>query len=133
MNLNNELKSLKKESKRNQKQRSRAERQLRNLQRALKDVENKQRVTMSVQHSVISLMQYVAHLVISGMLSVVSCLIKSARGIRQKSLATLLVVLFVCGLVDVLDHKSHRDGELWLPFIDLYRITGKLKGHECYF
>lgn len=125
MSLNNELKSLKKESKRNQKQRSRVEGQLRNLQRTLKDVENKQRASMSVQHRVISRMLYVAHLVISGMLYVVSCLLKSARGVKRKSLATLLVVLFVCGLVDVLDHKSHRDGELHLPFIDPYSIKGK--------
>lgn len=117
MSLNNELKSLKKESKRNQKQRSRVEGQLRNLQKTLKDVENKQRASMSVPHRVIIRMLSVAHLVISGMWYVVSCLLKSARGVRRKSLVTLLMFLFLCGLVDVLDHKSHRDGELRVPFI----------------
>ena len=116
MSLKNELRSLKKESKRNQKQRSRVERQLRNHQKTLKDVENKQKASTSVPHRVISRMLYVAHLVISGMLYVVSCLLKSARGIRGKSLATLLMFLFVCDLVNVLDHKSHRDGKLPLPF-----------------
>ena len=111
MSLNNELRSLKKESKRNQKQRSRVERQLRNLQKTLKDVEIKQKASMSAQHRVIDCMLYVAHLLISGMLYVVSCLLKSARSIGRKSLATLLMFLFLCGLVNVLDHKSHRDGE----------------------
>ena len=111
MSLNNELRSLKKESKRNQKQRSRVERQLRNLQKTLKDVENKQKASMSVQHRVIDCMLYVAHLLISGILYVVSCLLKSAQSIGRKSLATLLMFLFLCGLVNVLDHKSHRDGE----------------------
>jgi len=112
MSHNNELKtSLKKESKRNQKQRSRVEGKLRNLQKTLKNVENKQKASMSVPHGVTSCALYVAHLVISGMLYVVSCLLKSARGTRRKSLAMLLMFLFLCGLVDVLDHKSHRDGE----------------------
>ena len=111
----NELKtSLKKESK---SQYSRVEGKLRKLQETLKNVENKQKASMSVPHCVISHMSYVAHLLISGMLYVVSCLLKSARGIRGKSLATFLMFLFLCGLVDVLDHKSHRDGELHLPFI----------------
>lgn len=124
MSLNNELKSLKKESKRNQKQRSRVEGQLRNLQKTLKDVEDKQRASMSVPHRVISRMLSVAHLVISGMWYVVSCLLKSARGVRRKSLVTLLMFLFLCGLVNVLDHKSHRDGELCLSFI-YYRREGR--------
>lgn len=106
MSLKNELKSLKKESKRNQKQRSRVEGQLRNLQKSLKDVEKKQKVSISVPR-----------LVINRTLYVISCLVKSARDIRRKSLATLMMFLFLCGLVDVLDHKSHRDGELRLPFI----------------
>ena len=122
MSLNNELKSLRKESTRNQKQRSRVEGQLRNLQKTLKDVENKQ---MSVPHRVISRMLSVAHLVISGMLYVVSCLLKSARGVRRNSLATLLMFLFLCGLVDVLDHKSHRDGEFCLCFISYGKSVGK--------
>jgi len=117
MSVNNELKSLKKESKRNQKQRSRVEGQLRNLQKTLKDLENKQRAPMSVPHRVINRMLSVAHLVISGILFVVSCLLKSTRGIRRNSLATLLMFLFLCGLVDLLDHKSHRDGELCLRFM----------------
>ena len=112
----NELKSLKKESKRGQKQRSRLERQLRNLQKTLREVEDKQKASMSVPHRVSSRMLYVVHLVISDMLYVVSCLLKSARGVRRKSLVTLLMFLFLCGLVNVLDHKSHRDGELPLPF-----------------
>lgn len=98
MSLKNELMSLKKESKeeskRNQKQRSRLEGQLRNLQKSLKDAENKQNSSMSVPRRVISSMFYAAHLVISGMLYVVSCLLKSARGVRRKSLATLLIFLF---------------------------------------
>lgn len=106
MSLKNELKSLKKESKRNQKQRSRVEGQLRNLQKSLKEVEKKQKASISVPHRVINRMLYV-----------VSCLVKSARDISRKSLATLLMFLFLCGLVDVLDHKSHRDGELRLLFI----------------
>lgn len=117
MSLKHELKSLKKESKRNQKQRSRVEAQLRNLQKTLKDVENKQKASMSVPHLVIRRTLYVAHLVTSGMLYVVSCLLKSALGISRKSVPALLLILFLCGLVDVLDHTSHRDGELRLPFI----------------
>ena len=116
MSLKHELKSLKKESKRNQKQRSRVEAQLRNLQKTLKDVENKQKASMSVPHLVIRRTLYVAHLVTSGMLYVVSCLLKSALGISGKSVPALLLILFLCGLVDVLDHTSHRDGELRLPF-----------------
>ena len=120
----NELKSLKQESKRGQKQRSRLERQLRNLQKTLREVENKQKASMSVPYRVSSRMLYVAHLVINDMWYVVSCQLKSARGVRRKSLATLLMFLFLCGFVYVLDHKSHRDGELPLPFL-LYR-------YECF-
>lgn len=116
MSLKHELKSLKKESKRNQKQRSRVEAQLRNLQKTLKDVENKQRASKSVPHLVISRTLYVAHLVVSHILYVVSFLLKSALGMSRKSLVALLLILFLCGLVDVLDHKSHRDGELRLSF-----------------
>ena len=104
--IQNELKSLKRESKRNKKQRSRVDGQLRNLQKALENVEKKQKASISVPRLMINRTMYV-----------VSYLGKIARGIRGRSVATLLMFLSLCCLVGVLDHKSYRDGELMVPFI----------------
>ncbi len=109
--IQNELKSLKRESKRNKKQRSRVDGQLRNLQKALDNVEKKQKASISVPRLIINRTVYV-----------VSYLVKSARGIRRKSVGTLLMFLFLCCLVGVLDHKSYRDGELRFPLY--YRVLG---------
>ena len=116
--IQNELKSLKRESKRNKKQRSRVDGQLRNLQKALENVEKKQKASISVPRLIINRTMYV-----------VSYLGKSARGIRGRSVATLLMFLSLCCLVGVLDHKSYRDGELMVPFMlqrfDLMKMPDK--------
>ena len=99
--LKNELKTLKKESKRNRKQRSRVEGQLRNHQRALENLEKKTKGTTSV-----------TRLVTNRVLSVASFLVRSARGIRRKSVETFLMFLVFYCLVGILDDKSYGDGEL---------------------
>ncbi|KAJ7372371.1 hypothetical protein OS493_019820 [Desmophyllum pertusum] len=113
--IQNEMKSLKKESKRNIKHRSWAEAQLRNLRKSQENVEKKQKATMSV-----------ARLVINHVLCVISYLVKSTRGTRRSSVATLLMFLFLCCHVSILrlDHKSDRDGELYVT--DYFYFLGVL-------
>ena len=98
--LKRELKLLKKESKKNEKQRSRVEGRLRNLQKALEEVEKKSAKSAS---SLISIF------VLS--MAAITFLINSARCLRRKTLASCLTVLLLCCLVDILDHRSYRDGK----------------------
>ena len=97
------MQKLERESRRNKKRRIRLERQVRNLQTAQEKLEKKQKGSISV----------LPRLFISQMVYVVSYVVKSARSIRRSSLSTLLIVLFLCCFIGVLDHKSYRDGELW--------------------
>lgn len=100
ISLQSELKTLKKESKKNEKQRSRVEGRLLKLQKALEKVE--QRASMPL-----------LSLLFTRVLLVMSSLIKSARGLRQKSIAIWLILfMLLCCLAGILDDKSYKDGEL---------------------
>ncbi|KAJ7372368.1 hypothetical protein OS493_019815 [Desmophyllum pertusum] len=126
--IQNEMKSLKKESKKSKKQRTRVEAQLRNLRKALENVQKvlaenvvknqkalenvvkKQEALENVEKKQKATILSVASLVINHVLCVISYLIKSTRGLRRSSVATLLMFLFLCCLVGILDHQSYRDG-----------------------
>ena len=98
--LQSELKTLKKESKKNKKKRSRVEGRLLKLQKALEKVEQRTSIPLP-------------SLLFTRVLPVMRNLIKSARGLRQKSIANWLILfMLLCCLPGILDDKSHKDGEL---------------------
>ena len=98
--LQSELKTLKKESKKNEKQRSRVEGRLLKLQKALEKVEQRASIPLPT-------------LLFTRVLPVMSYLIKSTRGLRRKSIGNWLILLILlCCLAGILDDKSYKDGEL---------------------
>lgn len=97
--LQRELRSLRKESKKNEKQRSRVEGRLRNLQKALEKLAEK-KASASVKS-----------LVLIRILSFISFLSRSAKGVRRKSVTNWLILLLLCCLATILDHKSYKDGK----------------------
>ena len=96
--LQRELRSLKKESKKNEKQRSHVEGRLRNLQKALEKLEKKASVS-------------VTSFVLIWVLSFISFLARRAKGVRRKSVTNWLILLLLCCLATILDHKSYKDGK----------------------
>ena len=106
--LKEAIQSVQNELKRESQRNDQVEEQLRNLQKALENVEKRLSASISVQRLVLNRTVYV-----------VSYLVKGARGVRRRSLATLLnmFLFLLCFLVGILDHRSYRDGEFTVPFM----------------
>lgn len=109
--LESQLKSLKKESKKNEKQRSRVEGRLRNLQKTLEKVEKKAAILES------------SLVVLRVPLMAIGHLIKSAGGIRipRKSVASWLTLLLLCCFTSILDHRSYKDGKI--KYFSLFSLS----------
>ena len=99
--LQSELKTLKKESKKNEKQRSRVEGRLRNLQKALEKVKVEKRASVSV-----------SSVVLIRVLDFINFLAGSAKGMRRKSLTNWLILVLLICFPGILDYKSYKDGKL---------------------
>ena len=107
--LKSELKTFKKESKKNEKQRSRVEARLRNLQKALEKVEKK---------AAISGPTVVLILVLAT--TMIGYLFKRAHSVKRKSVAAWLMLLLLCCLAGILDHKSFKDGMTLFFYVVLH-------------
>ncbi|XP_068750560.1 uncharacterized protein [Montipora capricornis] len=97
--LQSELKTLKKESKKNKKQRSCVEGRLRNLQKALEKIKVEKSASVSV-----------SSVVLIQVLAFINFLAGSAKGMRRKSITNWLILVLLFCFPGILDHKSYKDG-----------------------
>ena len=101
--LKSEMKSLRKEAKKNEKQRARVEGQLRNLKASFKKVGQKNETT-----TFSSLVQPIPKL----LMAITIFVVRAVGGIQQKSFKDCLYLLILFCCIGILDESPYKDGKL---------------------